>query len=181
MDRGLKLSYNTVNLILLRKESHFTQLIVLRAHENIFHSGLESTPANVHLHCWIIKGRQFVKKVCKKCYVCKLTQVKFLLPSKTPSLPSLLVSCCYPFETTGIDYARPFFVKEGNDNELRKCHLLLFICETFLAVHLEITRNFFSKSLVLAIRRLVARVKPALLVSNIFKSFKSADVKKFIL
>ena len=92
------------------------------------------------------------------------------------------MSCCYPFEATGIDYARPFFVKEGNDNELRKCHILLFICETFLAVHLEITRNFFSKSLVLAIRRFIAQcVKPALLVSNIFKSFKYADLKKFIL
>ena len=49
IDRWLNLNYNTVNPILLRKESHFTRLIVLRAHENVFHSGLEST-----LY-WIIK------------------------------------------------------------------------------------------------------------------------------
>ena len=92
------------------------------------------------------------------------------------------MNCCYPFEATGINYDRSFFVKEGNDNELRKCYVLLFTCETVLAVHLEITRDFFSKSLVLAIRRFIARrVKPALFVSNNFKSFKSADVKKFIL
>ena len=82
MSRGLKFNYNTVNPILQRKECHFTQLIVLHAHENIFHSGLESTLANVRFHYWITRGRQFVKKVYKKCYVCKLTLVKFLLPPK---------------------------------------------------------------------------------------------------
>ena len=72
IDRCSKLNYNTVNLILLRKEYHFTKLIVLRAHENVFHSGLESTLTNVRSNYWIIKGRQFVKKVLKHCYVCKL-------------------------------------------------------------------------------------------------------------
>ena len=122
-DRCLKLNDNTVNPILLRKESHFTKLIVLRAHENVFHSGLESTLANVHLNCWIIKGRQFLKKVLKQCYVCKLIQAKFLLLPKTPSLPSFRVSCCYPSETTGLDYAGPLYVNEGDDNELRKCYI----------------------------------------------------------
>ena len=124
---------------------------MLRVHENMFHSGLESTLANVRLHYWITKGRHFMKKVYKKCYVCKLTKVKFLLPSKTPSLPNFLVNCCYPFETTVMDYARPFFVKKGNDNELRKWYILLFTCKKVLAIYLEITRDFFSKSLVLAI------------------------------
>ena len=46
-------------------ESHFTKLIVLRPHENVFHSGLESTLANVRLNYWINKGRKFVKKELK--------------------------------------------------------------------------------------------------------------------
>ena len=43
-------------------ESHFTKLIVLQAHENVFHSGLEITLANVRLNYSINKGRLFVKK-----------------------------------------------------------------------------------------------------------------------
>ena len=85
IDRCLKLDYKTVNSILLRKESYFTKLIVLRAHGNVFHSGLESNIANVCLKYWIIKGRQFMKKVLKQCYVSKLIQRKFLFPPKNTS------------------------------------------------------------------------------------------------
>ena len=172
--------YNTVNPILLRKESHFTKLIVLRAHENVFYSGLESTLANVHLNYWIIKGWRFVKKELKQCYVCKLIQGEFLLPPKTP-LPSFWVNCCYPFETTGLDFAGTLHSNAGKDNELQKCYILLFTCATVHAVHLQITRDFSSKSLVLAIRRFITQHrKPALFVSDNFKSFKCANVKEFI-
>ena len=103
-----------------------------------------------------------------------------LLP-KTP-LPSFRVNCCYPFETTGLNYAGPLYANEGNDNKLRKCYILLFTSATVCAVRLEITRDFSSKSLVLAIRRFIARrSKPALFVSDKFKSFKCANVKEFIL
>ena len=114
---------------MLRKESHFTKLIVLRAHENVFHNGLESTLANVHLNYWIIKRWQFVKKELKQCYVYKLIQGKFLLPPKTP-VPSFRVNCCYLFETTGLGYAGTLYANEGNDNELQKCYILLFTCNS---------------------------------------------------
>ena len=49
-------------------------------------------------------------------------------------------------------------------------------------MHLEITRDFSSKNLVLSIRRFIARRgKPALLVGDNFKSFKFPHVKEFIL
>ena len=114
---NLKLNYNSVNPILLRKESYFTKLAVLRSHENLFYKVLESTFANVSLNYWIIKGRQFVKKVLKQCYLCKFIQGKFLLPPKTPSY-QVSSELFYPFEATGLNYAGPIYAKEGNDNEL---------------------------------------------------------------
>ena len=123
--------YNTVNPILLRKESHFTKLIVLRAHENVFYSGLESTLANVHLNYWIIKGWRFVKKELKQCYVCKLIQGEFLLPPKTP-LPSFWVNCCYPFETTGLDFSGPLHANAGNDNELKNATSFYLLVQQFM-------------------------------------------------
>ena len=95
-----------------------------------------------------------------------------MLPPKIP-LASFRVNCCYPFEATGLDYAGPLDANKGNDNELRKCYILLFTCETVRAVLLETTRDFSSKSCMTC--------KPALFVSDKFKSFKCADVKKFIL
>ena len=156
-------------------------MIVLRVHENVFHSGLKSTLANVRLNYWIIKGWQFVKKELKQCYVCKLIHRKFLLPPKS-LLPSFRVNCCYLFETTGLDFAGTLHANEGNDNELQKCYILLFTCATVRAVHLQTTRDFSSKSLGLAIRRFIApHRKPDLFVSDNFKSFKCANVKEFIL
>ena len=65
---------------------------------------------------------------------------------------------------------------------MRNCYILLFACATVRAVRLEITRDFSSKSLVLAIRHFIARrSKPALFVSDKFKPFKCANVKEFIL
>ena len=48
-------------------------------------------------------------------------------------------------------------------------------------MHPEITSDFSSKSMVSAIQPFIARrIKPALSVSDKFKSFKFADVKEFI-
>ena len=92
------------------------------------------------------------------------------------------MNCCYPFEKTDPDYAEPLYVKGGNYNELRQCYILILTCATVRAVHLEITRDFSSKSLVSAIRHFIARRgKPALFVSDNFKSIKSVDVKEFTL
>ena len=65
----------------------------------------------------------------------------------------------------------PLYVNEGIDNELRKCYILLFTCAIVRAVYREITRDFSSKSLVLAIRSFITR--PALFVSDNFKSSTS--------
>ena len=55
----------------------------------------------------------------------------------------------------------------------------IYLC-TVREVHLKIIRNFSSKCLILTIRRFIARRgKPALFVSDNFKSFKCADIKEF--
>ena len=72
------------------------ELTVLLPHENVLHSGLEYTVTNVRLKYWIVKGRQFMKKGLKQCYVCKLIQGKFLFASEnsfsTKFLSELLLS-----------------------------------------------------------------------------------------
>ena len=59
---------------------------------------------------------------------------------------------------------------------------LYFTSATVCVIHLEITHDFSSRSLVFAIRRFIARRgKPALFVSDNFISLKAVDVKGFIL
>ena len=61
-----------------------------------------------------------------------------------------------------------------------KCYILPLTCYVTRAVHLEVTVDVNSTSVILALRRCIARRgRPRLLVSDNFKSFKSLDVKNF--
>ena len=43
LDKNLKFVFDNKNPLLLRSNSYFTKLIILRSHEKVFHSGLEAT------------------------------------------------------------------------------------------------------------------------------------------
>ena len=47
LNRSTQLHYENKNPLLLRGDSHFSKLIVLRSHEQMFHSGVESILSNV--------------------------------------------------------------------------------------------------------------------------------------
>ena len=64
----------------------------------MFHSGLEATLSNVRMKYWIIRGRQTAKTVLKNCFMCNLVKGKFIVPPKTPGLPSFRVNCSFAFE-----------------------------------------------------------------------------------
>ena len=183
LNRSSQLHYENKNLLLLRRDSHFTKLIVLRSHEQVFHSGVESTLSDIRLYYWILRGRSFVKYIVKNCFICKLVLGKSVLPPPTPLLPDYRLHCMYPFETSGIDYAGPVYVKNiyADDGTLFKCYFLLISCATTRAVHIEVTSNFTTKTLVLALRRCFARRGlPSKFVSDNFKTFKASDLKNFL-
>ena len=47
LNRSTQLHYENKNPLLLRGDSHFSKLIFLRSHEQMFHSGVESILSNV--------------------------------------------------------------------------------------------------------------------------------------
>ena len=50
LNRSIQLHYENKNPLLLRRDSHFSKLIVLRSHEQLFHSGVESTLSKIRLY-----------------------------------------------------------------------------------------------------------------------------------
>ena len=116
--------------------------------------------------------------------MCNLVKGEFIAPPETPSLPNFRVNCFCAFESVGVDFAGPFYVKgiySRNEN-LNKCYLFLFTCARTRALDLErkSLKMFHRISVILALRRFMARrVNPRLFISNNFKSFKSLEVKKF--
>ena len=77
----------------------------------MFHRGVESILSSIRLYYWIIQGRSFVKSILKNCYMCKLVLVKPVMPPPTPALLDYRLHCNFPFQTIGIDYAGPAYVR----------------------------------------------------------------------
>ena len=91
--------------------------------------------------------------------MCNLVKGKFIVPPKTPSLPNFRVNCSFAFESVGVDFVGPSYVKDiySRNENLNKCYLLLFACITTRALHLEITQDVSRNSVILALRRFMAR------------------------
>ena len=153
-----EMSHERKHPLLLRNNSYFTKLIVLDSHEKVFHNGVDIALNFVGATYWIIKGRQTVKSILRKCVTCKLVYGKTVTPPKEPSLPSFRIDYTYPFETVGIDYAGAIFHKftTGRNVEMKKCYLLLITCTSTRAVNLEVTTDANANSLLLALRRFFA-------------------------
>ena len=65
-------SYDKTYPILLNKDSYVTKLIILNAHESVCHNVcVKSYSFKV-----LVEGRQTVKKILKKCFICKYVNGK---------------------------------------------------------------------------------------------------------
>ena len=70
------------------------------------------------------------------------------MASNIVPLPRMRVMRTRPFQHTGLDFAGPLMVKDGNQS---KAYVTLFTCATTRAVHLELAPDMsagtFSQSL----------------------------------
>ncbi|GFR25491.1 integrase catalytic domain-containing protein [Trichonephila clavata] len=57
--------------ILLPAKSKFTELLVMKEHITVFHSGVSATLTQIRRKFWIPKARQLVKRIIRNCVVCR--------------------------------------------------------------------------------------------------------------
>jgi len=162
------------------KGSYFTELFVRHCHEQVLHTGVETTLNYLRNRFWVVKGRQTVKSILRKCVVCIRHQGRTLKPPETPDLPSFRFEDSFSFCNVGLDYAGPLFVRETAKAAAKKVYILLFTCATSRAVHLELGPNMKSPSFIRAFERFKSRKgTPKLVINDNFKTFKSTEVKKY--
>ena len=146
---------------------------------------MKSTLSNVRLYYWIIRGRSFVKSILKNCYLCKIVLGKPDMPPRTPALPDYRLHCMFLFQTISIviDYAGPVYVRDVYSlcDELFKCYFPLIPRAATRAVHIALTSDFSSNSLILALRQCLARPgTPSQIISDNFKTLKAVETRDFI-
>ncbi len=73
-------------------------------------------------------------------------------------LPAVRVTKAFPFEWDGLDYAGPFLTKPANVRSqvsLKTC-LVVFVCFTTTAIHVELVSDLSTKAFLAALCRFVA-------------------------
>ena len=85
--------------VILPNDGRISQLIIMDSHEEVMHSGKESTLNRVRQNFWIIRGRQAVGKIVNNCNLCKLWRFRNVKATPLSNLPSYRVIAEYAFQS----------------------------------------------------------------------------------
>ena len=91
------------------------------------HSGVGETLKELRSSYWIVRGRQFIRKIIHGCVVCRRMEGGPYKGNPFPPLPEFRVSRSRPFQFVGVDFAGPFFVKPDGLVKKPKVWLLIFM------------------------------------------------------
>ena len=105
------LPYDSKTPILLNAKHKLALLIVKNIRECYKHIGLKHTLTELRQRFWIVRGRNFVRGVLRKCSVGRRFEGKTYRYPVTPPLAPLRLNDSRPFVTTGIYNVRPAYVK----------------------------------------------------------------------
>ncbi|KRY64759.1 hypothetical protein T4A_1795, partial [Trichinella pseudospiralis] len=167
------LLYQHKHPTILPNKHTITDLIIQGEHKHQWHAGVEQTLAALRKRFWILKGRSAVKRVLRRCVVCRKENARCLNQIMAPLPKNRLVET-HAFDNVGIDFAGPLYVKEGRT--ISKIYICLFTCMATRAIHLEPTSDMTTQSFLAAFRRFISRRgKPSVVQTDNFRTFKLAD------
>jgi hypothetical protein len=145
--------------IILPKNHHVTKLIIKNEHRLQLHAGAQATLAAIRRRYWILSGRTVIRQVIHHCLNCFKAKPTCANP-KTANLPEHRVQPGRPFQTCGVDYAGPVLIRESRGRGKRallKSYIVIFVCFTTKAIHIELVTELTTAEFLAALRRFVAR------------------------
>ena len=164
------------NPVLLDKRHHLATLLVIDAHKRILHGGVKETLSEFRSAYWLVRGRQFVRKLLHSCVICRKLEGQPCQGKLPPPLPDYCVRPSRPFQTTGVDFAGPLHVRIPGEAGSSKVWLCLYTCCSTRAVHLDLVENMTTETFMRSFRRFTARRgTPSRMISDNGKTFKSAS------
>ncbi|XP_055590680.1 uncharacterized protein LOC129742764 [Uranotaenia lowii] len=150
-----RVSKETKYPIILPGKHVLTELIIDSYHRKFLHRFDETTVNEIRQKYHIQKLRSLVKKISKRCGICKIRRAQPVVPRMAALPPARLSPFERPFSYVGVDYFGPIHVKVGRSQVKR--WIAIFTCLTVRAVHVEIAYNLSTESCVMCVRRFIAR------------------------
>ncbi|XP_029157246.1 uncharacterized protein LOC114929752 [Nylanderia fulva] len=145
--------------ILLPGRHSLSHLIIMHEHEKHLHAGPQATLAAVRQNYWLVSARDIVRQITRKCTICfrsapkPASTIMGNLPKPRITVPSRV------FENCGVDYAGPYYYKQGlrKNTKLIKCYMTIFVCFATKAVHIELATDMTSEAFLNVFKRFISR------------------------
>ena len=134
--------------IILPSRHLLTRLLIMDAHVECAHGGIQYTLMLTRRRFWVIKGLSSVRHYIKKCNLCVITKAHPIRQLMTDLPTSRMAIHKKPFPNTGCDYMGPFIFKESRSEG--KAWGLLFTCMTTRAIHVELVTSLDLSSFIMA-------------------------------
>ncbi|XP_029665914.1 uncharacterized protein LOC115237167 [Formica exsecta] len=152
------LSFDAKHPIILPGRSTFTRLVIEACHRRTLHGGVQLTLGSIRQDYWIPRGRALVKGCIHRCLTCLRWRAATLQPLMG-DLPRPRVTPARPFLHTGVDYAGPMWLRtsKGRGQRATKAFLVVFVCLSTRAVHLDVASDYSADAFLAALRRFIAR------------------------
>lgn len=139
-----------------QKRNHYLNNVIFAHHHEIMrHTHQEAVIGSIRHPFWISWIKTVVKKVVKRCQICKLEQAKLKPLLMGQWLEDRLTLFIPPFSYVWLDYFGPIIVTFGRRHEKR--WVALFTCLTIRTIHIEIWENLSTDAYLMCIRNFINR------------------------
>ena len=144
--------------LILSSKDLLTKMLFRHYHLQLGHCGPSALLSHAGNLYHVVGARRLSREVCSKCVTCRAAAAK-ATPQLIGQLPPERVDPDYVFFHTGIDFAGPFQIKQGNTRKpvILKAHLAIFICFCTKVVHLELVSDMTTNAFIAALDRFVTR------------------------
>ncbi|XP_046492942.1 uncharacterized protein [Neodiprion pinetum] len=152
------LSYDEKHPFILPRESSFSTLIIDHHYRLTLHGGPQLTLATIRQRYWILGGRIPIRMFIHRCVPCARHRAT-LSSQQMGQLPQSRVTQSRPFLHSGVDYAGPFSIRASRGRGAKSCkgYIVIFICFTTSAVHLELVSDYTTEAFIAAYKRFTSR------------------------
>ncbi len=147
-----------LRLLPLHPKSPFTSLVCSTLHVFHHHPGVSALHSIV-CSTYVISGlRNLLKKISRSCATCQRAYAQ-PLSHQMGLLPPTRTSPSPPFNITGVDFAGPFYVRQGHVRRPVpvKAYAAVFVCLSTKAVHLELCSSLSSVDFRATLQRFISR------------------------
>ena len=141
--------------ILLPKDSHVTQLLIVDTHRRLCHAGVRQVMSSIRGFYWIPQCRRTIAKLLRACVNCRKVSADFYPVPDPPPLPDFRVAKVDSFDHVGLDHCGPLYTRVGKAKP-QKCYVLIITCAVTRGICLELVEDMSVNHFMLGFRRFVS-------------------------